>query len=415
MSQENNSILTKNFVYFLLFRFFTTIGMQMKLTIIGYFLYKISSSAISLGMLGLYEALPRIAMSLPAGYLVEQINKKKALLFVVVSYFILSTGLLANMLLFDKGLISQSITIYFIYTLVFLMGLIGSIGPSASFSIFSHIIPRSLSAKASAINSNSWQIGAIIGPILGGFSIRFIGESNAMIFVIFFLFLSILCILMLPNVKALEKRIFKIPHAIEQIKEGLHFVFHNKILLWAISLDLFAVLFGGSVALLPVFANDILHVGADGYGWLKSAMPIGAAISMLFLTRNPIQKNTGKILMLAVALFGLFTIGFALSTSFWISMIFLFLIGAFDAVSVVIRSTLLILETPENMKARVSSVNSMFISSSNEIGAFESGFAAYYMGTVRSVIFGGMMTLFFVGYASKKGKELFRFEFKNYS
>jgi MFS family permease len=194
------------------------------------------------------------------------------------------------------------------------------------------------------------------------------------------------------------------------MKEGLTYVKDNKVMLWAISLDLFAVLFGGCIALLPIFAKDILIIDSDGYGHLRAAMPLGAAITMLFLARNPIRKDTGKWLMIFVGLFGLATLCFALSRSFYLSLFILFLMGAFDAVSVVIRGAILMLETPDHMRARVTSVNSIFISSSNEIGAFESGFAAQMLGTVRSVLFGGSMTLLFVTIAWNKAKVL-----RNYS
>lgn len=203
---------------------------------------------------------------------------------------------------------------------------------------------------------------------------------------------------------------FSINDSLVKMKEGLSYVFNNKVMLWAISLDLFAVLFGGCVALLPIFAKDILQVDSDGFGHLRAAMPLGAALTMLYLARNPVRKNTGKWLITFIGLFGLATLGFALSSSFYLSLIMLFFMGAFDAVSVVIRGAILMLETPEHMRARVTSVNSMFISSSNEIGAFESGFAAQLMGTVRSVVFGGSMTLLFVILAWNKAKDL-----KNYS
>lgn len=399
-----------HFKHFLFFRLFTTIGMQMKMTIIGYFLYEMSHEALSLGLLGLYEALPRIALSLPAGYIVEQMEKRKALLIVVLSYFILSCMLLGCMIYFAKDV--QNLK-YAIYLIVFLMGIIGSIGPAASTTMFSHIVSKDKIAKYSAISSNAWQTGAVIGPIIAGFLIYQVGATYSMFFVLVTLIISIINILFLPLIPSESIVPKSFNHSITQIKEGLDFVFNNKIMLWAISLDLFAVLFGGAVALLPVFAKDILMVDSQGFGFMRAALPLGSALAMIYLSLKPVNNNTGKWLLACVALFGIFTIFFALSRNLYFSIFCLMMTGAFDAVSVVIRGSLLVLETPDHIRARVSSVNSMFISSSNELGAFESGFAAHYMGTIRSVIFGGSMTIFFVIIAFLKAKELLRFEFKN--
>ena len=380
------------FKFLILFRFITTVGMQMKMTILGYFLFKITKEPLTLGYLGLYEAIPRILMSLPAGYIVERMEKRKALMIVVFTYFLSTLGIALSMYFLQNS----PYLIPIIFVIILIMGLVGSLGPSASVSIFSHIISKEDTPRFAAINSNVWQIGAIVGPIIGGYLIHVFGETIAMFSVAAILSISILSVLFIEKIPSLNTLPFNFKNSRTQIREGLDFVFNNKILLWAISLDLFAVLFGGAVALLPVFAEEILHVGSQGYGWLKAAMPIGSAISMILLAARPLQKNTGKWLLFSIAMFGIFTLVFAVSKNIYLSLAMLFLMGAFDAVSVIIRSTLLILETPVEMKARVASVNQMFISSSNEIGAFESGFAAQYMGTVRSVIFGGSMTLFFV-------------------
>lgn len=396
--------------WFLSFRFFTTIAMQMKMTILGYYLYQLSGEALTLGLLGLYEAIPRIGMALPAGYFVERMDKKKALLLVVGSYFLLTSCLYLIMIVLED---QPTAIRHSIYVIVFCMGLIGSMGASASISMFSLIIPRDLTAKYSAINSNAWQIGAVVGPIIGGFLLYQFGAHQSILVIVFFMAIGVFSILKLPRKPSNTYQPFSFGHSIDQMKEGLSFVFSNRTLLWAISLDLFAVLFGGCVALLPIFATDILHVSSQGYGWLRAASSMGSVIALFILAKRPLHKNTGKWLIFSVAMFGFCTIGFALSKVFLLSMFLLFLMGAFDGVSVVVRGALLLLETPENMRARVSSVNSMFISSSNEIGAFESGFAAQYLGTVRSVIFGGCMTLLFVSIALAKGKELLGYEFKD--
>jgi hypothetical protein len=192
----------------------------------------------------------------------------------------------------------------------------------------------------------------------------------------------------------------------EKIKAGLRFVFQNKIILGAISLDLFAVLFGGAVALLPIFAKEILFIGPIGLGILRAAPSVGALVMAFYITHHPITKNIGKILLSCVAGFGIFMILFALSTNFWFSLVILVVSGGFDCISVIVRSTLLQTLTPENMKGRVSAVNHIFVGSSNEIGMFESGVAARVMGTVPSVIFGGCMTLLVVGVTARFAKSL---------
>lgn len=401
--------MSSSIKWFLSFRFFTTVAMQMKMTILGYYLYQLTGEAKTLGLLGLYEALPKIIASLPAGFIVEQMEKKKALQIVVISYLILFIGLVLSIqyLTYDKDLFILSV-----YIIVFLIGLIGSMGIGASVSLFSSLMLKENMPKYTAISSSSWQIGAIVGTILGGVLMKNIGVEYSMIVAIIFLLISIVSVFNLPKNPVTIVPNFNLKHSITQIKEGLDFVFSNKVMLWAISLDLFAVLFGGCVALLPIFAKEILFVGEDGYGWLRASIYIGSTITMLIMSKYPIRKNTGKWLLLFVALFGLSTLGFAKSENFYLSFLFLFLSGGFDAVSVVIRGAILMMETPDLMRARVSSVNSMFISSSNEIGAFESGFAAQYMGTVRSVMFGGSMTLLFVGIAWAKAKDLLNYEFK---
>jgi MFS family permease len=372
-------------------------------------LYGITGLALSLGMLGLYEAIPRILTALPSGYIVEQFEKKGILLKVVCGYFLLSMLLWASMYVLDgKSRVLEQV----LYGFVFIMGLIGSLGATASVTMFSSLIPKDDMPRYSAINSNAWQVGAIVGPVLGGVAIQWLGARDTMGVVCVCFLLGLIAISQLPRSPAISKSSISLHQSWLDIGEGLRYVFQNKTMLWAISLDLFAVLFGGCVALLPIFAKDILHTDSQGYGWLRSAMPLGSVVAMIYLAKNPLAKNTGKWLIFFVGLFGLATLGFAISTNFYLTMLLLILMGGFDAVSVVIRSALMLTETPDHMRARVSSVNSMFISSSNELGAFESGIAAEYMGAVRSVLFGGSMTLFFVALAWAKAHPLRNFQFK---
>jgi MFS family permease len=265
----------------------------------------------------------------------------------------------------------------------------------SSLALMAQIVPRSLYANSSTWNSVLWHVGAVTGPAIGGLVYGFKGVEAAYAGVIFFALVALLLLIPIkkkPIVKSLLVESLK-----ERLFSGLRFVFKNQIMLGALSLDMFAVLFGGAVAMLPVFANEILHVGPEGLGVLRAAPALGAITMSLFLAYHPPLKNAGKALVFAVTGFGVCMILFALSTNFYLSMAFLILSGMFDNISVVIRATIVQLMTPDEMRGRVASVNSIFIGSSNEIGSFESGLAASLMGLVPSVIFGGVMTLIVVG------------------
>jgi MFS family permease len=270
------------------------------------------------------------------------------------------------------------------------------------------LVSRDLYQNAIVWNSTLWEGAAVGGPILGGLIYGYFDITTAYAMDAALMVGGLLCIILIPN-RPLPP-ISEEQNVFEKIKAGIKFVFQNQIILGAITLDLFAVLFGGAVALLPIFANEILHVGKEGLGFLRSAPGIGAVLMAVYITRNPIQKNMGRILLWCVAGFGVCMIGFGLSTYFWLSMALLILSGMFDCVSVIVRSTLIHTLTPENMKGRVSAVNSIFIGSSNEIGSFESGVAAKLLGVVPSVIFGGVMTLGVVAVTGWKAVKLRRLD-----
>jgi MFS family permease len=266
----------------------------------------------------------------------------------------------------------------------------GFMAPSFQ-SIFPQIVPKNLYANGATWASNTWQTAAVLGPAIGGVILGFSNIQVLLCCSLVFMLSAYIIFLRVPIQPTPAKE--KAETLYESLTAGIRFVFTTKEMLGAISLDLFAVLFGGAVALLPVFAKDILHVGPEGLGMLRAAPFFGSATMGLFLAFYSPTKNAGKNLLVAVACFGFATLGFALSTNFFLSLLMLFLTGAFDNVSVVIRQTILQTFTPENMRGRVSAINQIFIASSNEIGAFESGLAAKLMGTVPSVIFGGIMTL----------------------
>jgi len=276
-------------------------------------------------------------------------------------------------------------------------------GPTV-FTIYANSIPREIYPNASTWSSSTWQVASILGPFAGGFIYAFAGGITGNFMVILpFLLVTLVLVYRLreyPPVFVPKEGIWI------SLKEGIHFVLKNKMMIGALSLDLFSVFFGGVVALLPVFALDILHVGSEGLGVMRMASSLGAALTMLIMVRFSPLNKPWRNLLIAVMGFGLCIIGFGLSRSFILTLICLFGQGAFDSISVIIRGTLVQLLTPDHMRGRVSAVNSMFISSSNEIGDFESGIAAKLFGTIPAVLFGGTMTLLIVTITWLKTKSL---------
>jgi MFS family permease len=392
---------------FITARFCLTLAIQIQSVVVALQVYDITKDALSLGLIGLAEAIPSICVSLYAGHVADIMQRKKIILICVSTLLICSLALFFFTL--EPGQYFLIYGVIPIYSVIFLSGIARGFLTPAQFSFMPQLVPRELYTNAVTWNSTLWETAAIAGPALGGLLYGFFGLTIAYSIDVL-LTLTGLTLMFFVHNKPLPE-VTGEEGVAEKIKAGLRFVFHNKIILSAISLDLFAVLFGGAVALLPIFANEILHVGAAGLGILRAAPSIGALVMAFYIAHNPIIKNTGKILLFCVAGFGISMILFALSTNFWLSLSILIISGVFDCVSVIIRSTLLQTLTPENMKGRVSAVNHIFIGSSNEIGMFESGMAARLMGTIPSVIFGGCMTLIVVstiGWASKSLRTLQR-------
>lgn len=323
---------------------------------------------------------------------------------------VISTILTAATLLFVVTMpsmhqsINTHLLIAIVYVVVFLDGLARGFFAPAAFSLMASLVPRELYPNSSSWNSSCWQLAAVAGPAAGGLIYGFYGMSVTMGIVLLLMVLSISSLLMLKSkpVNVLEKK----ESMWSSLGEGIKFVFNTKMMLGAMTLDMFSVFFGGAVALLPVFANDILKVGAEGLGVLRAAPSAGAVITMLIMTRYTPAVRPWRNLIVAVTGFGICTILFGISKNFYLSIVFLFLVGAFDSVSVIIRSTIFQMLTPDHMRGRVSAVNTMFIGSSNEIGAFESGVTAKIMGTTRAVIFGGCMTVLIVAATFAKTKSL---------
>jgi MFS family permease len=353
--------------------------------------YSLTKDPLSLGIIGLMEIIPAVAMALFAGHIVDQSEKKGLLLKCILGFSVISLGLfLITVPTITKDL-SLNTILYVVYALVFFGGLVRSfIGPTI-FSLLSLIVPKKVYPNASTWSSSVWQLGSMFGPAIAGFSISFIGVHWSMCLVLVFSLIAILFLTQIEKKPILNPKIGE--PIFDSLREGVKFVFKNKTILGAISLDMFAVLFGGAMALLPIFAQDILKVGSEGFGVLRAAPAVGAVVTMVLSAYISLNRKAGVKLLSAIFIFGICMIVFGLSTIFWVSVFALFLSGVADGVSVVIRNTILQLHTPDNMRGRVSSVNSIFVGSSNELGAFESGVTAKLMGTVTAVVFGGTMTL----------------------
>ncbi|MEO8238268.1 MAG: MFS transporter [Flavobacterium sp.] len=381
----------REFNVFLLLRFAMVFAWSMQFIVIEWVVYSLTKNPLSLGMIGLMEVIPAVSMALFAGHMVDQREKKGLLVKCILGFSIISFGLF--LLTWPKiaSGFSSDLILYSIYFLVFLGGLVRAfLGPTI-FSLLSLIVPKKAYPNAATWSSSVWQIGAVLGPAVAGFSINFIGVHWSMCSVLVCSIFALIALSQISKKPILNPKIGE--PVMESLKEGIKFVFNNKTILGVLSLDMVAVLFGGAVALLPVFAQDILKVGPEGFGVLRAAPAIGAFITMLISAYVPLYKKAGMKLLIAIFVFGLCIILFGISTIFWLSVVALFLSGVADGISVVIRQTILQLKTPDHMRGRVAAVNSMFVGSSNELGAFESGLTARLMGTVTSVVFGGSMTL----------------------
>ena len=397
----------REFNIFLLLRFIMVFSWSMQFIVIEWEVYSLTKSALSLGIVGLMEVVPAILMALFAGHFVDQ-NEKKGLLFkCIIGFFIISLGLFLLTWEPFRGNLSAKTILYSIYFLVFLGGIVRSfIGPTI-FSLLSLIVPKNLYANAATWSSSVWQISSVLGPAVAGFSITIIGVYGSMLSILACSLLALVALSQISTKPILNPKIGE--PIMQSLKEGVKFVYNNKTILGALSLDMVAVLFGGAVALLPIYAQDILKVGPEGFGVLRAAPALGAFITMFISAYVPLNKNAGMKLLFSIFAFGICIIVFGISTLFWLSVIALFLSGVVDGISVVIRQTILQLKTPDHMRGRVAAVNSIFVGSSNELGAFESGLTAKLMGTVTSVVFGGTMTLIivaFTGFASPTFRKL---------
>lgn len=390
------SLRNPNFLWYVASLVALTLGTQIQATVVAWQVYALTKDPLSLGLVGLAEALPFIGAALYAGHIADRHNRK------VLSIIALGVQLgcaIALLVLTTYSARFLTRAIWPIYAVVCVSGLSRSFLQPARTALGAEIVPRDTYANAVTWRSSLWQFAAVVGPAVGGVIYGFSGARLA------YLIETGLCIIAL----ALFARIAYKRHPKvadegtigDNLTIGIRFLLTQPELLGAQLLDLFSVLFGGAPALLPIFASEILQAGPQGLGVLRAAPAAGAVLVSVFLIHRKIRK-AGPLLFLCVGAFGLCWILFALSHSFWLSLGLLVVSGMVDNVSVIIRSTLLTLRTPPHMLGRVSGVNQIFIGSSNEIGSFESGVAARLLGTVRSVIFGGLVTLGVVGVTAWK-------------
>lgn len=399
-----------NVRYFLTYRFVMTCATMMQSIVIGWQVYSLTKNVLLLGVIGLVEAVPQVGIALFAGHFADIWDRKKIIQYTTI-LLLLGAGILLAYSVPELDCYTR-FGIFPMFITIFLTGFVRGVLMPAHTAFLGQIVPRDKLTSAATWNSTNWQLAAVIGPAFGGLLYGFSGVVPAYsgVFILY-----AFAIYLISRVKS--KRVAPVintdENIFERINVGIRYVFKNQILLGAFSLDMFAVLFGDAVALLPVFASDILKTGPEGLGVLRAAPAVGAILMSVYLAFNPPVNRSGRKLLWCVAGFGLAIIAFAFSKNFYLSAFLLLLSGSFDNMSVVVRGSILQLYTPDEVRGRVAAVNSIFIGSSNEIGTFESGLTAKYMGTIPSVIFGGCMTLLIVGIAARKAPKLRNLELKN--
>jgi len=387
---------------FLAMRLSTTLAIQIMSVSVGYFVYDLTGDPLMLGFVGLAEAIPAISISLWAGHLADKHNRRNILAGCLTAMLCCGLALLALALRAET--LPKAMLLGGIYVVIFVTGIARGFFSPTNFAFLPQLVDKQTLPNAISWNSSTWEVASISGLGIGGLLYGFAGVPWA--FGAIAVLMAVSLVFLLQIAPRPVPRVAQMEPALVRIREGLRFVFRDQVILGAIALDLFAVLFGGAVALLPVYAKDILHVGPQGLGILRAAMSLGAIVMAFYIAHRPLGRNAGRTMLICVAGFGMCIIGFGLSKLFWLSFAFLFLCGVFDEVSVFVRASLIQHRTPDHLKGRVSSVNSMFITSSNEIGAFESGLAAKLFGTVPAVVLGGVLTVAVVGIAWWKAPKL---------
>lgn len=398
------SLKYPNFRFFVFSHFFFTVGLLCQEVVLSFYLYDLTHNELSLGLVGLAEAVPYILLALFGGYLADTLDKKK--LYLGSFGIVLGVSIFLA-IYFNDHVPNVSQDPIIIYVSIFILGVARGFYSPAWSSLKPYLVPAAFYSNAASWSAQFWMIGRIIGPVLGGFAFAYIGLNGGLLLSVFLFFLTLItaaCIDSFKIEKVDKQSIFK------SIAEGVKFVRSTPIIFYSISLDMLSVLFGGVIAILPAFAKDVLHIGADGLGFLRAAPAAGAVLTMFITAYYPPTKKAWQNMLIAVAGFGVATMVFAFSESFMISIVALFFTGAFDAISVVIRSTIMQIVPPAEMRGRISSVNSIFVSTSNELGAFESGLAASLMGLQPSVVAGASLTLLISAYTFMKTKSLLKLD-----
>jgi MFS family permease len=390
-------------------RFLFIMGLRMMGTLVGWWIYELTNEPFAIGLIGLSEVIPAVSLSLYAGHIIDISEKRKLLLKGVVLYFcgaLLLLGLSTN---YTSSQMSNHWIAFSIYVIIFFTGIFRAFTGPTFGTMVASIVPKDLLQSATTWNQAAWLTASVSGHAMVGFLIAGIGNTGSLIVICSLVFFGFCFMYQIKPKPALNEPGEK--KTMDSVKEGLRFVFNTKEVLGALTLDLFAVLFGGAVAMIPFFAKDILKTGPIGFGWLNAASDIGSMIVIIILTLAPMRTGQGRKLLFAVGGFGCCIIVFALSKIFWLSFAVLLISGILDGISVVVRGTILQLKTPDHMRGRVMSVNSMFINSSNELGQFESGVAAKLLGVIPSVVFGGCMTLLVVTSTWIKAPSLRKMEY----
>ncbi|MCF7559502.1 MFS transporter [Sabulilitoribacter multivorans] len=394
----------KEFNIFLLLRFALVFGWSMQFVVIEWQVYALTKDPLSLGIIGLCEFIPAFLFAPFAGHIVDKKEKRNLFALCIALFSLISFGLFW---LTSNRIEStwETYTILLgIYALVFFGGVLRSFFGPTIFSLIGLLVPKKIYPNAATWSSSTWKGASVFGALFGGFLIAWIGVHYTLGIIFLLVMLALFLVFFIAKKPIFNKVVGE--SVKKSLKAGLNFVFKDKVILGALTLDMIAVLFGGAVAIFAVFATDVLNAGPKGFGLLNAALSSGSIITMLATTYIPITKNTGKKLLISVFGFGVFMIIFGASKLLWLSVIALFFSGVFDGISMVVRQTILQLKTPDDMRGRVGAVNSMFVGSSNELGALESGVAARIFGAPLAVVLGGTMTLVIVAIIGVKNKSL---------
>ena len=394
----------KEFNIFLLLRFALVFGWSMQFVVIEWQVYALTKNPLSLGIIGLCEFLPAFLLAPFAGHIVDKKEKRNLFALCIALFSLISFGLFWLTSETIESSWNTNTILYGIYGLVFFGGVLRAFFGPTIFSLIALIVPKKVYPNAATWSSSTWKGASVFGALFGGFFIAWIGVHYTLGIIFLLVMIALLLVFLIAKKPILNKSVNE--SVKDSLKAGLRFVFTDKVILGALTLDMIAVLFGGAVAIFAVFATDVLDAGPEGFGILNAALSSGSIITMLATTYIPITKNTGKKLLISIFGFGVCMIIFGASKLMWLSVLALFFSGVFDGISMVVRQTILQLKTPDEMRGRVGAVNSMFVGSSNELGALESGIAARIFGAPLAVILGGTVTLIIVAIIGAKNKPL---------